>query len=150
MSLVTPADINSMRGQKKLSGQIILKESEYNEELEEFTSLIEFDPSTENVTIFWENILFISIIYNYVTFCYFLGLPGFPENIWIYIEFIVEIIMIIDLLMRLLLRKMIKIGNKKRFNLLHEKNDDSLLSKVFFIISSIPTSIIFFAALKKY
>jgi hypothetical protein len=94
--------------------------------------------------------LFVSIIYNYVTFCYFLGLPGFPENIWIYIEFIVEIIMIIDLLIRLILRKMIKIGNRKKFNLLHEKNDDSLLSKVFFIISSIPTSIIFFATLRKY
>jgi hypothetical protein len=31
------------------------------------------------VAVVWENVLMISIVYNFVTCCYFLGLPGFPS-----------------------------------------------------------------------
>lgn len=55
--------------------------------------------------ILWENILLVSIIYNIITICYFIGLPGFPEGLWLYLEFIVEIVMIIDLLIRYGLRQ---------------------------------------------
>lgn len=71
--------------------------------------------------ILWENVLLVSIIYNCVTFCYYLGLPGFPsDGGWLYLEFIVEIIMLIDLFIRYILRRHL-VNQKKTLNLLHSK-----------------------------
>ena len=54
----------------------------------------------EFVTLFWENLLLVTIVYNFVSCCYFLGLPGFPEGPWAYLEFISEVVMLVDLTIR--------------------------------------------------
>ncbi len=55
----------------------------------------------------WENILMIMIVYNFVTFCYFFAVPDFPSSVWLYFEFLSEILMIVDLLIRFLVLKIV-------------------------------------------
>lgn len=110
-------------------------------------SMGDIDGGINQVMILWENVLHASIIYNCVTFCYFLGLPGFPSDAWLYLEFIVEILMIIDIFIRYVLRRFL-VNQRKTLNLLHSKHDDLPFQMTMFILSSFPTSIIIYPSIE--
>ena len=44
----------------------------------------------------------LAIMYNCITAGFFFGIPGFPESVWLYLEFLAEIIFLIDIGMRLI------------------------------------------------
>ena len=54
------------------------------------------------MSIIWSNILMLAIMYNCITAGFFFGIPGFPESVWLYLEFLAEIIFLIDIGMRLI------------------------------------------------
>jgi hypothetical protein len=96
-----------------------------------------------------------SIVYNFVTTCYFLGLPGFPFSYWTYLEYLTEVAMILDILIRFCLLKYVVKNNHKKngpwrqINMLKNKSDEKKLNVVLMVISSLPTSIIMFSAVPK-
>jgi hypothetical protein len=53
----------------------------------------------------WENILLVCIIYNFVTFSFFMGLPGFPNGVWLYLELASEALLIFDIFFRFVIRR---------------------------------------------
>jgi hypothetical protein len=104
------------------------------------------------MAIVWENVLMITIVYNFVTSCYFLGLPGFPTSFWIYLEFLTEVAMVVDILIRYCLLKVViknslkKNGPWRQINMLKNKQDEEPLSMILTIASSVPTSIILYSS----
>ena len=52
--------------------------------------------------------IFSCNLYNFVTVFFFIGVPGFPMSSWIYIEFVVEVLLIIDLCMSILMAWLFK------------------------------------------
>ena len=108
--------------------------------------MIEHDSGIDKVMILWENWLIICIIYNFVTFSLFLGLPGFPSQVWTYLEFLSEVTLMIDVFIRYVLRRFLK-NQKKTLNLLHEKTDDQPFNVTLYMASSLPTSIILYSSL---
>lgn len=98
----------------------------------------------DGVTLFWENLLLVTITYNFLTCCFFLGLPGFPSGPWTYLEFLTEIVMLVDFMIRFGLRRMLP-SQKRTLLLLHDKADDRPTSLLGFLLSSLPSSIVLFA-----
>jgi hypothetical protein len=74
-----------------------------------------------------------------------LGLPGFPESVWLYLEILIEIILIIDIGMRLIFICFFKKEWATLF-LLHE-DEDSLWRRFRYFVTAIPTSIILYVSL---
>jgi hypothetical protein len=85
-------------------------------------TLVDKDGDVDRVMILWENVLLVSIVYNCMTICFFLGLPGFPTDAWLYLEFLTEIFMVIDIFIRYVLRRYL-VNQRKTLNLLHRKSD---------------------------
>jgi hypothetical protein len=112
--------------------------------MEALSNIVEQDKTYEKLTNFWENVLFIVITYNFITFCFFVGIPGFPSQWWIYLEFLGETIMIVDNFIRIVLRRLL-LGHRRTLNLLHQSSDDKLVNSLLFIVSSMPSSLLSFA-----
>ena len=53
-----------------------------------------------SVSVIWENMLMVILIYNFIAFCYFFAMPVFPFSVWLYLEFLTEILMVLDVLIR--------------------------------------------------
>jgi hypothetical protein len=104
-----------------------------------------------STTIIWENLLMIILMYNFVTFCYFFAVPGFPFSVWLYLEFLTEILLVLDILIRFVILRLVfnndhKKGPFRNLNMVRNKADERPLKMGLMIISSLPTSIILYKA----
>lgn len=43
-------------------------------------------------------------VYNYFTCLFFIGIEGYPEGLWFFIEIITEVFMVFEFIMQMLLR----------------------------------------------
>ena len=79
------------------------------------------------MAVVWENVLMISIVYNFATTCFFLGLPGFPSSVWLYLEVLTEVAMVVDILIRYCVLNILikstfkKIGPWRQINMLKNR-----------------------------
>jgi hypothetical protein len=72
----------------------------------------------------WSKIILGIHTYNFFTIFFFLGIPGFPNEIWLALEIISELVIILDFGLRLVLRITCpEIWD--RMWLLHDKSADS-------------------------
>jgi|LauGreDrversion4_2_1035121.scaffolds.fasta_scaffold34056_1 hypothetical protein len=104
------------------------------------------------VALIWENLLMLILVYNFVTFCYFFAMPGFPFSVWLYLEFLTEIFMVLDIIIRFIILRAIynndhKKGPFRHLNMLRNKADERPAKMSLMIISSLPTSIALYASL---
>ena len=83
----------------------------------------------------WSLLIFLCNIYNFFTVPYFLAISSFPSGVWLGLELFFEFILLADLLGRLFFHKSMK---SRSFWLLQE--EDSMLTYLFFVISSLPYS----------
>ena len=83
----------------------------------------------------WSLLIFLCNIYNFFTVPYFLAISSFPSGVWLGLELFFEFILLADLLGRLSFHKSIK---SRPYWLLQE--EDSILTYLFFVISSLPYS----------
>jgi hypothetical protein len=97
--------------------------------------------------IVWENWLFLCIIYNFFTFSYYFGIPGFPAGAWIYLEFLSEVSLIADIFIRYTIRRILLEETRGNFDLLHSKNDNRPLNVILYILSSLPISFVLYSIL---
>jgi hypothetical protein len=105
-----------------------------------------------SVSIIWENMLMMILIYNFVTFCYFFSMPSFPFSVWLYLEFLTEILMVLDVIIRFIVLRAIfsndhKKGPFRHLNMLRNKADEKKVKMSLMILSSLPTSIVLYSAL---
>ena len=101
----------------------------------------------ETMTWIRENVILLCITYNFFTCCYFLGITGFPLGIWTYIEFIVEVMMIVDILIRLV-QKYISRRSLNKVTMFVDINDELKATQlIVYFISSVPTSIIIYSSI---
>lgn len=96
----------------------------------------------DSLSIIWSNVLLLVIIYDSVTTFYFLGMPGFPESVWLYLEFLSEIILIIDIGVRLIFIWFFK-KEWDSLILLHE-DGDWWWRKFRYGVTALPTSIVIY------
>jgi hypothetical protein len=85
--------------EKSPSGKQAIKEEEVE------PPIVVEDHGVMRMVVVWETWLFMCITYNFFTACYFFGMPGFPTDAWIYLEFLSEISMIVDLFIRYFVRR---------------------------------------------
>lgn len=52
----------------------------------------------------WSKIVLVSHTYNFLTVWYFLGMVGFPDGWWLFVEILVEFILVFDFLTVLFLK----------------------------------------------
>jgi hypothetical protein len=83
----------------------------------------------------WSILIFAINVYNFFTVFYFLGIEGFPSEAWLHIEIFSEIILIIDIALRVV---MARTEIWKRFWMLHESTPMLVL-----LLSSMPLTIAF-------
>lgn len=103
-------------------------------------------------SLIWENLLMLILVYNYVTLWYFIAVPGFPFSVWLYLEFITEILMVLDIFIRFIILRLVfnndhKKGPFSNLNMVRNKADEKPHKMVLMIISSLPTSIILYTSL---
>ena len=96
--------------------------------------------------------LMVILIYNFVTFCYFFAMTSFPFSVWVYLEFLTEILMVLDVIIRFVVLRAIfshdhKKGPFRHLNMLRNKADEKKLKMSLMILSSMPTSIILYSSL---
>ena len=87
--------------------------------------------------------LFLSNIYNIITFCCFIGFAGFPMSAWLCAEFIMEVLLMVDFILRLLFLKCFR-EQWDQMMFIRNVDDKKLKSKIRLFVSSIPTSIIIY------
>jgi hypothetical protein len=68
--------------------------------------------------------MFLINVYNFFTVFYFLGVEGFPSGAWMGCEVLSEVIMIVDVVIRLMLRRT---DMWRRFWMLHESESFLLI-----------------------
>jgi hypothetical protein len=83
---------------------------------------------------------------------YFFAMPSFPFSVWLYLEFLTEILMVLDVIIRFIVLRAIfsndhKKGPFRHLNMLRNKADEKIVKMSLMIISSLPTSIILYSAL---
>jgi hypothetical protein len=105
-----------------------------------------------SVSIIWENMLMVILIYNFIAFCYFFAMPVFPFSVWLYLEFLTEILMVLDVIIRFVVLRAIfsndhKKGPFRHLNMLRNKSDEKKFKMSIMILSSLPTSIILYSSL---
>jgi hypothetical protein len=105
------------------------------------------DHGVLKMMIIWENWLFLCIIYNFFTFSFFFGIPGFPSDVWIYFEFLSEVSLIADIFLRYIVRRILLEDTRGNFDLLHSKYDSRPLNICLYILSSLPISIVVYSIL---
>jgi len=52
----------------------------------------------------WSKVMFVCQTYSFVTIFFWLAIHGFPEGIWLLIEICSEVIYIVDVIFRLVIR----------------------------------------------
>ena len=97
----------------------------------------------------------IILVYNFVTFCYFFALPGFPFSVWLYLEYLSEIFMVLDVVVRFVILRAVfkndcKKGPFRHLNMIRNKADEKPLKMTIMILASLPSSIILYASLPSH
>ena len=144
--------LNEIKTLKSNDDDFTLEESEErkeeDEQGEEVNPFFRSDTADyDQLSIIWSNVLLVATLYNCITTTFFLGIKGFPESVWLYLEFLQEIALIIDIGMRLVFIHFFK----KQWNtlyLLHE-DKDSLWRRFRYGITAIPSSIIIYKVVPK-
>jgi voltage-gated potassium channel len=85
----------------------------------------------------WAVLLFITNIYNCFTVAYFIGFVGFPKGTWLALESGFEVVLIVDLFLRALLRNC---SGYKQMWFIHE--DSSIFAGICLFFSSLPYSML--------
>ena len=80
--------------------------------------------------------------YNYFTFLWLIGFPGFPEGFWYCLEVAAEVIAMIDFLARFMFPRFFPEAWRIMF-LLNDRDDDKILNTIRRALASLPLSLIF-------
>ena len=101
----------------------------------------------DQLSIIWSNVLLIATLYNCITTTFFLGISGFPESVWLYLEFLQEISLIIDIGMRLIFIQFFP----KQWNTLYLLHEDktSHWRRFRYGITAVPSSILIYELVPK-
>lgn len=90
---------------------------------------------------FWSKAVLLIHTYNFFTIFFFLGIEGFPEDFWLLLEIVCELLISLDFVMRLIIRlKCQKIWAEMW--LLHDKGSYSKFYLFLRLLGSIPQSLI--------
>lgn len=123
------------KASRRQSSVAIMNYLEQQSEVRIKTEKLQEVPSRWPTVVIWEHSLFAMIVYNYITVAYFFGQPGFPSGAWLYIEYLTEMMAVVDLFIRYCLIR-------EKHVLLHTKFDNTCLGKCLILLSSLPTSIV--------
>jgi hypothetical protein len=102
-------------------------------EIEEFIKLTSFDSAEFQHK--WAILIFLANIYNYFTVLYYLGIAGFPTDLWYSIEVAFEIVLVFDVMIRLWIYKY---AHFKLWWVMHEKTHFAFL-----LLASLPYTFVF-------
>lgn len=91
----------------------------------------------------WSKVMFVCQTYSFVTIFFWLAIHGFPEGIWLLIEICSEVIYIVDVIFRLVIRHRFQ-EIWRNFWLLHqkEKYKSSSWYLLLLVLGSMPTTLI--------
>ena len=90
---------------------------------------------------FWSKVILLIHTYNFVTVFIFLGIAGFPEGFWLLLEIVSELLILVDFILRLVIRLSCPTIWDEMW-LLHDKGSRSKFHLFLRLIGSIPQSLI--------
>jgi hypothetical protein len=89
----------------------------------------------------WSNVFFLVQTYNFFTCFFFIGIPGYPADLWYVFEVLTEVLMVLDFIGRWVLRVCFPTAWQEMY-LLHDRGGITKFSFSIRLIASVPFSII--------
>lgn len=94
----------------------------------------------------WSKLVLIIHTYYFFTCFWFLSFPGWPDNYWLAVEIVSELVVCCDFILRMIIRRHYPVLWESMW-LLHDKGTVSKFHFAIRMVGSIPTSLILTLAL---